>query len=82
MFLFVSPAVFAETAKVNINTATVAELVTLKGIGEKTANSIIEYRQTHGQFKTITELVQVKGIGEKTFAKFADQITVGEENPQ
>jgi len=68
-------AVFA-SQKININKASVAELVTLKGVGEKTANSIIEYRQNHGEFKAIEELIEVKGVGEKTFAKLADQITV------
>ncbi len=74
-------AVFA-SQKVNINKATVAEFVELKGIGEKTATNIIEYREIHGQFKTTTDIINVKGIGEKTFAKMADQITVGEEAQQ
>ncbi len=74
-------AVFA-SQKININKATVAELIVLKGIGEKTANSIIEYRQSHGEFKAIADLTEVKGIGEKTFAKLADQITVEVEEAQ
>ncbi len=71
-------AVFA-SQKINLNKATVAELVVLKGIGEKTATKIVEYRQAHGDFKTIEEIVNVKGIGEKSFAKMSDRITVGEE---
>ena len=72
-------AVFA-SQKININKATVAELVVLKGVGEKTATNVVEYRKIHGEFKTIADIVNVKGIGEKTFAKFAEQITVEDLN--
>ena len=54
--------------KVNLNTATVAQLVELKGIGEKTAQKIVEYRKKN-KFKTVDELVNVKGVGEKTLEK-------------
>jgi competence protein ComEA len=64
--------------KININTATVAELTQLPGIGEKTAEKIYEYRMLH-KFKSVDELVEVSGIGEKTLAKFIDQVTVEEE---
>ncbi|NLC28265.1 MAG: ComEA family DNA-binding protein, partial [Campylobacteraceae bacterium] len=56
-------------AAVNINTANVEELATLKGIGEKKAQAIIEYREANGGFKTVDELSNVKGIGEKIVAK-------------
>ncbi len=75
------PSVFA-AQKVNINKATVAELVVLKGIGEKTAASIVEYRKTHGDFAEIAALENVKGIGAKTFAKLADRVTVQDETPK
>ncbi len=78
---FSAPAVFA-AQKVNINKATVAELVTLKGIGEKTAANIVEHRKLHSDFKDIAALVEVKGVGEKTFAKLADLIVVEDETPQ
>ncbi len=71
-------AVFA-SQKVDINKATVAELVVLKGIGEKTAASIVAYREEKGAFKSTADLVKVKGVGEKTLAKFADQIMVEDE---
>lgn len=77
-FLFAAQLACAETTKININTADVAELTTLTGIGEKIADRIVSYRETVGPFKTITDLTKVKGVGEKTFAKIADQITVGE----
>lgn len=63
--------------KININTATIEQLMELKGIGEKTAEKIIEYRKQH-QFKSVDELVNVKGVGEKTLAKIRDQLTVEE----
>lgn len=61
---------------VNINIASADELTMIKGIGPKTAEKIIEYRKTHGQFKTTAALMQVKGIGEKTFQKMKSQIKV------
>lgn len=59
----------AKTAsKVRLNSASAAELTTLPGVGEVTAQRIIEYRTAHG-FATIEELMQVKGIGKARFAK-------------
>ena len=49
----------------DINKATIAELVKVNGIGEKKAESIIAYRKEHGKFKNIDELKKVKGIGNK-----------------
>lgn len=62
---------------VNINTATVAELKTLPGIGDVLAQRIVEYREAHGAFSSIEELMQVSGIGEKRFAAIRDLVTVG-----
>ena len=59
---------------VNINTATAAALQTLPGIGEKTAQKIIAYRQTHGTFKTKKAIMQIDGIGEKTYAQIKNLI--------
>ena len=68
----------ATTGKpVNINTASVADLDGLPGIGAKTAALIVEYRQKNGPFKKIEELMNVRGIGEKNFLKLKDQISVG-----
>jgi competence protein ComEA len=61
---------------VNINTATIAELQTLPGIGQKTAARIVEYRDKNGPFKKIEELMNVQGIGEKSFLKLRAQLTV------
>jgi len=54
---------------ININTAGVDELVLLPGIGEKTAEKIIEFRTESGNFKRLDELMEVKGIGEVKFNK-------------
>lgn len=61
---------------VNINTADVSRLATLPGIGEKTAERIIQFRQKHGSFAYPEDLMKVKGIGEKTFENLKDRITV------
>jgi len=61
---------------VNINTASVAELDALPGIGAKTAALIVEYRQKNGPFKKVEELMNVRGIGEKNFLKLKPQLTV------
>jgi competence protein ComEA len=64
-------------APVNLNTATVAQLDALPGIGKSTAQRIVEYRQKNGGFKKIEELMNVKGVGEKSFLKLKPVITVG-----
>jgi len=61
-------------AKVNINTATVEELKTLKGVGEKKAEAIIEYRKKNGSFQTKEDLMNVRGIGKKLFESFQERI--------
>ena len=60
--------------KVNINTATVEELKTLKGIGEKKAEAIIEYRKKNGSFKNKEELMKVRGIGKKLYESFQERV--------
>lgn len=72
-------ALAAEPAKanlINLNTATVAELSTLSGIGQSKAEAIIEYRKQIGSFKNINELTMVKGIGNATFEKNKDRLTI------
>jgi len=70
----------APKAKININTATQAELESLPRIGPKVAQRIIEYRTQNGNFKKIDDLMKVNGIGEKIFAQIKELITVGQEN--
>lgn len=59
---------------ININTADLEELISLEGIGEKTALAIIDYRTENGAFKSTDELTLVKGIGPKTLEAVQDKI--------
>ena len=54
---------------VNLNTATVTELMQLPRVGQKTAERIVAFRKQHGGFQRSEELMNVKGIGEKSYAK-------------
>ena len=63
-------------ATVNINTATKAELQTLKGIGANKADAIIQYRKDHGNFKSVNDLSHVKGLGPKIIKKIMKDATV------
>ena len=65
-----------DSDKISINKASLEELITLPGIGEKTAQKIIEYRETYGSFWTIEDLKNVKGIGDKKFEKLKDYISI------
>lgn len=63
-------------AKVNLNTASKEELMTLRGVGEARAQDIIRFRETHGDFKRIEDIMKVSGIKEAAFQKIKDMITV------
>lgn len=62
--------------KVNINTAGKEELMSLRGIGEAKAESILKYRESHGKFSSIEELMQIDGIKEGVFNKIKEDITI------
>jgi competence protein ComEA len=62
--------------QININTATVAELVALPRVGPALAQRIVDYRATHGPFRAVEDIMQVKGIGPATFAQIKDLISV------
>ena len=65
----------AKQGKVNINTATLEELQTIKGIGKKKAEAILQYRKEHGAFRSKEDLLQVKGIGKKALEAIESQVT-------
>ncbi len=66
----------AESGKVNINTAAADLLMTLPGIGESKANSIIAYREEHGLFQEISDIKNVAGIKDGVYNQVKDFITV------
>jgi len=68
----------ASEKKININTASLAELQKLPRVGEKVAQRIIDFRKKNGRFRRIEDIMKVKGIGEKMFKRIKDLITVGE----
>jgi competence protein ComEA len=62
-------------ARLNINTATAAELEALPSIGEVIAARIIEYREQNGPFRSVDDLIHVQGISDETIDKFRDLVT-------
>lgn len=61
---------------VNINTASISELTTLPGLGEKKAENVIKYREEHGNFEKIEDILNVSGIGDSLYESIKDLITV------
>jgi len=72
---FAVPNIYAGEQQININTATVEELISLPGIGNSIAERIKQYREEH-PFKVKEEIIEVKGIGKARFEKIKDLITV------
>ena len=64
------------TGKININTATIDQLMLLPGIGQVLAQNIIDHRNTHGNFQKTADLLLVEGIGEQRLDSIIDLITV------
>ena len=60
---------------IDINSAGVDDLVQLPGIGPKTAEKILSYRQENGKFQSVEDLMNVKGIGQKKFNKLKSNVT-------
>ncbi len=71
-----TPNMVAEQGLININTADVAELTRLKGIGAKKAEAIVAWRTANGAFKSVDQLLEVKGIGEATLLLNRENIRI------
>ncbi len=63
-------------ATVNLNTASQAELETVKGIGPAKAKAIVEHRNKNGPFKSVDDLKEIKGFGDKMLSKMRPELTV------
>lgn len=61
---------------ININKATLEELMTIPGIGQAKAQSIVDYRNENGKFKSVDELTNITGIGAKTLEKLRDKVDI------
>ena len=72
------PPVAATTEVVNLNTGTAAQIASLPGIGIKTAELVVQYREKNGPFKKIEEIMNVKGVGEKSFLRIKDRLSVAQ----
>ena len=77
LVMIMTGSVFAEGGqKININTASVMELVELQNVGPSYAQKIVAYRQQNGPFNTPEDIMLVAGIGQRTFEVNKDRIVV------
>lgn len=65
-----------QSGKVNLNTATKEQLKTLTGIGDSTAQKIIDYRNENGKFNNVEDIMNVSGVGDSKYQKIKNDITV------
>ncbi len=76
MSFLLAPVALMAGDKINLNTATLAELSKMKRIGSVYAQRIIDYREKNGPFEKIEDIMKVKGVGKKTYAANKDIMTV------
>ncbi len=76
VLLMTGSAIAEGNAQININTASVEELVQLDRVGQRYAERIIAYREQYGPFKAPEDIMQVAGIGPKTFEANKDRIVI------
>ena len=76
VMVFIGPVWAVDAGKINLNTATAVELIQLKGVGQKYADRIVEFREKNGPFKKTEDLMNVPGIGPKIWEKNKDKIVV------
>ena len=69
------------TQPINLNTATIAQLETLPGIGPNTAKSIVDFRNRSGPFQRVEDLLAIKGISKSKLEKLRPYVTVGPTAP-
>ena len=79
LMTWTAPIMAEDMGKVNINTASKEQLLTLKGIGESYADRIIAYRSNNGPFQKPEDLLKIKGIGEKTLEANKGRIVVKDQ---
>ncbi len=72
----VQAEILPDLTPLNLNRATVDELMALPGIGPALAERIVEYRGRNGPFQTVEKITEVSGIGEKTLEKFRSRVCV------
>ena len=65
-----------KNGKINLNTASVEQLMEIPGIGEAKARAIVQYRETNGAFSSIEEVMNIEGIKEGVFSKMKEYIVV------
>lgn len=71
-----------DSLKIDLNEASVQELVKIKGIGQKYAERIVEYRENNGRFEKIEEIMNIKGIGKKKFESIKETIVIEVEETE
>src|SRR5579864_5353515 len=85
LFLYLATTALAQKAPpsqpINLNTATIAQLETLPGVGPSTAKSIVDFRNHSGPFQRVEDLLAIKGISKSKLEKLRPYVTVGSAAP-